>query len=343
MIHAKATSLLQRNIMNFILGSLFSHPRQSIEPSSSIASPEQVKQQNNSISSSTIKHQSSTMARRPPTRRNTPSTAPASAKKATSTAAASKQPNHHHGVNAVTPKVNKKASNTNKKNALDDSDDESEVGSSDVENQVTIKRKVGNRKDRYDDTDSDEDSIENSPKRVRVARETDVDKLTEEIQELENFTEELEDKNEDLRQCVEKLKRQLSRTEDRLAKSERSLQVLRSTHGRARTKKKAPDDPQVKLCKSELRSFMKYNLGRKMKFLPKGCKKWSDRPKSICQTVIKSIHWPPGSSDEEKMDMWERVLAPNLTLMMTEYKNKIHQQMRMAFNGEICFLDLLFV
>lgn len=284
------------------------------------------------------------MARRPPTRRNTPSTAPASAKKATSkAAAASKQPNHHHGVNAVTPKVNKKASNTNKKNELDDSDDESVAGSLDVENQVTIKRKVGNRKDRYDDTDSDEDSIENSPKRVRVARETDVDKLTEEIQELENFTEELEDKNDDLRQCVEKLKRQLSRTEDRLAKSERSLQVLRSTHGRARTKKKAPDDPQVKLCKSELRSFMKYNLGRKMKFLPKGCKKWSDRPKSICQTVIKSIHWPPGSSDEEKMDMWERVLAPNLTLMMTEYKNKIHQQMRMAFNGEICFLDLLFV
>ena len=119
----------KRNVMNFILGSLFSHPRQSIEPSSSIASPKQVKQQNNSISSSTIKHQSSTMRPRPPTRSRNASTA----------AAASKQPNHHHGVNAVTPKVNKKASNTNKKNALDDSDDESEAGSLDVENQVTIK------------------------------------------------------------------------------------------------------------------------------------------------------------------------------------------------------------
>ena len=72
----------------------------------------------------------------PPPRRTT--------RNAASTATAtSKQPNSCHSVNAINPRVNKEASNNNQKNELDhSSDDESEVGSSDVKHQVTLKRTV---------------------------------------------------------------------------------------------------------------------------------------------------------------------------------------------------------
>jgi hypothetical protein len=133
-----------------------------------------------------------------------------------------------------------------------------------------------------------------------------------------------------LTELDKKLKQALSKA----AKSERALQVLRSTHGKVRSKKAIVEDPRVRQMKSELRAFLKYELGRRVKFLPKGYKKWSEKSKSICQIVVNNIKWWPDCSIEEKMDMWQRVLAANLKPMMTEYKNKIHQPMRHAFNGQ---------
>lgn len=53
------------------------------------------------------------------------------------------------------------------------------------------------------------------------------------------------------------------------------------------------------------------------------------------------MHWPYGVKEEDKIDMWQRVLAPNLGIMITEYKNKIHQLMRLAFNGKL-FSDIFY-
>ena len=67
------------------------------------------------------------------------------------------------------------------------------------------------------------------------------------------------------------------------------------------------------------------------------------KTKSICHIVVNNIQWWPDCSIEEKMDMWQRVLAANLKPMMTEYKNKIHQPMRHAFNGQYFIFYLFFL
>ena len=86
-------------------------------------------------------------------------------------------------------------------------------------------------------------------------------------------------------------------------------------------------DESTRQYKADLRAYIKYDLGRKMKFLPKGFELWSDKTNTVCQKVLANVHFPPDTTDEEKMDIWNGVLAPNLTPLFTEYKNKIHQRM----------------
>ena len=130
--------------------------------------------------------------------------------------------------------------------------------------------------------------------------------------------------------CGEDLGNQLHDAENHIEELERKIAVLR----KMKSGKSKEDNPQVKQFKSELRAFIRYNLGRKIKFLPDHYQMWSERPKTVCSLVCKAIHWAPGITSDDKITIWSNILAPNLKKLLTEYKNKIHQPMRKSFEGE---------
>jgi hypothetical protein len=41
--------------------------------------------------------------------------------------------------------------------------------------------------------------------------------------------------------------------------------------------------------------------------------------------VVKAIQWTPDMQDDDKIAVWNNVLAPNLSPLLSEFKNKIHQ------------------
>ena len=130
--------------------------------------------------------------------------------------------------------------------------------------------------------------------------------------------------------CGEDLGYKLDDAKDHIEELERKIAVLR----KMKSGKSKEDNPQVKQFKSELRAFIRYNLGRKIKFLPDHYQMWSERPKTVCSLVCKAIHWAPGITSDDKITIWSNILAPNLKKLLTEYKNKIHQPMRKSFEGE---------
>jgi hypothetical protein len=130
-------------------------------------------------------------------------------------------------------------------------------------------------------------------------------------------------------QTIKQLKKKLKAVQDRIRETERSLQVAK--YAKTKRSRVKNDDATTRQYKSELRAYIKYDLGRKVKFLPQHFELWSDKDKSVCQMVLNSIKFHPGVTDEEKMTAWSNVLSPNMTTLFGEYKNKIHQPMRLHF------------
>ena len=116
----------------------------------------------------------------------------------------------------------------------------------------------------------------------------------------------------------------------KIVELERKITVLR----KAKSSKKKCLDPMIKQIKSELRSYMRYDFGRKLKFLPHGYGLWSDAKKSVCQLVVNAVQWPPDCSEDDKIAIWHTHLSKEVSPMLSEYKNKIHQPMRIAFNSK---------
>ena len=242
--------------------------------------------------------------------------------------------------NHITPKASRKSSQQVHSSS---SESEDEGGSVDGQEELggagsmELKRKrSGGSDDSSLGEESDDSNDENgkftkrSVSRHDAKRQKFSSSLTRQKYQLMKRT------NKQYEKEIKALQKKLKAVENNLAKSDRALQVLRSSHGKSRNKKVIDEDPEVKRYKSQLRSFIKYDLGRRMKFLPKGYSKWSDKAKSICQLVIKALNWPPGTSDDEKMDMWQRVLAPSLKRMISDYKNKIWQPMKKFTQDKNC-------
>jgi hypothetical protein len=144
---------------------------------------------------------------------------------------------------------------------------------------------------------------------------------------------------EDLIATINQLKNKLKSAQDRIKEAERSLQVAK--YGKTKRSRGKNDDATTRQYKSELRAYIKYDLGRKLKFLPTHWELWSDKERSVCQMVLKSIKFHPDATDEEKMTVWSNVLAPNMNILFSDYKNKIHQPMRLHYMSK-CVMIFLF-
>lgn len=149
----------------------------------------------------------------------------------------------------------------------------------------------------------------------------------------------MRDDREDLIATINQLKKKLKLAQDRIKETERSLQVAK--YGKTKRSRVKNDDATTRQYKSELRAYIKYDLGRKLKFLPAHWELWSDKERSVCQMVLKSIKFHPDATDEEKMTVWSNVLAPNMNILFSDYKNKIHQPMRLHYMSK-CVMIFLF-
>lgn len=115
------------------------------------------------------------------------------------------------------------------------------------------------------------------------------------------------------------------------------LEVAKATTSKktVRYRKKADlKTPLVKRLEKETRAFFTYDAGRKIKFLNAKHKIWSTKENTLCQMVVSALHWPAVHENNEnfKRITWDNILAPLLTSLLTEHKNKIHQRMRATFN-----------
>jgi hypothetical protein len=113
------------------------------------------------------------------------------------------------------------------------------------------------------------------------------------------------------------------------------LEVAKSTSKQAQQYKKADlKTPLVKRLEKETRAFFAYDGGRKIKFINAKHKLWSTKEHTLYQMVVNALHWPAVHENNEnfKRITWDNILAPLVSIMLTEHKNKIHQRMCATFN-----------
>jgi hypothetical protein len=114
------------------------------------------------------------------------------------------------------------------------------------------------------------------------------------------------------------------------------LEVAKSTSKKALRYKKKADlkTPLVKRLKKETRAFFAYDGGCKIKCINAKHKLWSTKENTLCQMVVNALHWPAVHENNEnfKRITWDNILAPLVSVMLTEHKNKIHQRMCATFN-----------
>jgi hypothetical protein len=89
---------------------------------------------------------------------------------------------------------------------------------------------------------------------------------------------------------------------------------------------------QEKVWIQALGSAIRNDVGRRIKFLPKGYKKWSNDQNTICGRVM--THFSNIESDGERKRVWNDVLRHHLSKKLGEYKNKVTQGMREQLKGE---------
>lgn len=218
---------------------------------------------------------------------------------------------------------------------------DSEEEDADIQHAAAPKRRRSIQRDQHhnheDDDTQHSDGEESLFKKPRRSPPSNNSNLTSQNHRESSPT--VRDDREDLIATINQLKKKLKLAQDRIKETERSLQVAK--YGKTKRSRTKNDDATTRQYKSELRAYIKYDLGRKLKFLPAHWELWSDKERSVCQMVLKSIKFHPDATDEEKMTVWSNVLAPNMNILFSDYKNKIHQPMRLHYMSK-CVMIFLF-
>ena len=183
----------------------------------------------------------------------------------------------------------------------------------------------------YDDDDYVADAV---PEQVSTTSPTLVSMLTAEF-DCHSLSPRLEKRIKELESCqneVMKVKEEMTELKKEVEEYKRQVAIYEMAK-KSRKKTKVRDEA-TKTIIQEARSVFASKVGRYVKFPGPGWKLFSKESNTVCGMMLPEISFPSGSSEGEKKMIWEDVLVPLLSRMLTDHKNKITQLMRKQYIGE---------
>ena len=182
--------------------------------------------------------------------------------------------------------------------------------------------------------DDDDDYVAAVPEQVSTTSPTLVSMLTAEF-DCHSLSPRLEKRIKELESCqneVMKVKEEMTELKKEVEEYKRQVAIYEMAK-KSRKKTKVRDEA-TKTIIQEARSVFASKVGRYVKFPGPGWKLFSKESNTVCGMMLPEISFPSGSSDGEKKMIWEDVLVPLLSRMLTDHKNKITQLMRKQYIGE---------
>jgi hypothetical protein len=89
---------------------------------------------------------------------------------------------------------------------------------------------------------------------------------------------------------------------------------------------------------NEVRSIMRNEIVRWLKFPEGGWNLWSEMDGTVCKILCdKMVSWPAGATNAQKRCIWEKTIAPRLGRKLSVIKNKISQKMREVFMSKYTY------
>jgi hypothetical protein len=166
-----------------------------------------------------------------------------------------------------------------------------------------------------DDSENEDDDDESTG-----GKEALIEKQRREIDHLQRLVGHVSQEKSKLEEEVERVKRENDEVVGSGKKSKRSI-----NNSNVWTR-------QEKVWIQELGGAVRNDVGRRLKFLPPGYKKWSEDPKTVCGRVM--THFSSVGDVEERKRVWNEVLRHHLSKKLGEYKNKATQGMREQLKGK---------
>ena len=203
---------------------------------------------------------------------------------------------------------------------MDDSEDSnsSDSEASEVENTRTLR---GSRSSRV------EKSSRTTKKKKSKTSKSNADavSLASTLTETESRLEEKTSENKALMDRLKKL-------EEQLKNANRRMDMIRESSEASKPACKMTDE--MKHLDLQFNSIMNSTVIRWYKFAEPGMEQWSDNEDCVARLVVDNMHFPPGTTIDQKKEIWEMFLSVKLRRKIQIYRGKLVQSVKNVFKGK---------
>ena len=124
--------------------------------------------------------------------------------------------------------------------------------------------------------------------------------------------------------------------EEQLKNANRRMDMIRESSEASKPACKMTDE--MKHLDLQFNSVMNSTVIRWYKFAEPGMEQWSDNEDCVARLVVDNMHFPAGTTLDQKKEIWEMFLSVKLRRKIQIYRGKLVQSVKNVFKGKGFFV-----
>ena len=132
------------------------------------------------------------------------------------------------------------------------------------------------------------------------------------------------------------LKDKIKKMEEQLKNANRRMDMIRESSEASKPACKMSEE--LKHLDLQFNSIMNSTVIRWYKFAQPGMEQWSDNEDCVARLVVDNMHFPAGTTIEQKRETWEMFLSVKLRRKIQIYRGKLVQSVKNVFKGKGFFV-----
>ena len=169
----------------------------------------------------------------------------------------------------------------------------------------------------------------------------DIRMLMEENEKLKEHIKEVNEEQKQAREANEQAEKQIIKLQEKIKHDATALRDGGLAHGyKGRGKNTVNLGDMLKKCPQNLVNYgtlsnlLSNKIFRQYKFMPKGWEKWSERKRTMCWEVCRSVTFPVDvETTEAKSLYWTKNIVPMINKKLVNMKGNLTQLMKKTFQG----------
>ena len=169
----------------------------------------------------------------------------------------------------------------------------------------------------------------------------DIRMLMEENEKLKQHVKQVDEDNKQAREANEQAEKQIVKLQEKIKNDASATRGGDLGHGyKGRGKNTVNLGDMLKKCPQNLVNYGNLSnllsnvIFRQYKFMPKGWEKWSERKRTMCWEVCRSVTFPAHiETTEAKSLYWAKNIVPMINKKLVTMKGNITQLMKKTFQG----------